>query len=120
MIDPKLEQLLNSRPSVIRNSLLIRLVRFTSRLVGGCLLFIGILFMINAFTHGTLMDMSKDESAWIGLGILGAISVCASIPLFLVTRLCRMLLDRNAFIWELEMWREDFRAKEKKAAKEKA
>ena len=113
MIDPKLEQLLNSRPSVIRNSLLIRLV-------GGCLLFIGILFMINAFTHGTLMDMSKDESAWIGLGILGAISVCASIPLFLVTRLCRMLLDRNAFIWELEMWREDFRAKEKKAAKEKA
>ena len=130
MIDPKLEQIIVNSPSVIRNSIGIRIVKLLAWLLSVALLIIGFSFLLNSFLEHQFMDwlmvdevfqiddLEKAQSIRL-MRVLGVVFILISGMLFFMVKLSKMVLKRNKFAFDIAMWREDKMAEMKKAEAEK-
>lgn len=106
-MDQKLIELLDKRPSALRNSGVIVLVLIASWLIGFSLLIIGISFLIHNLSYYKLLkqfNIIKDFEP-TAMNIIGISTVIVGVLLLFVVRLCKMLIRRNMFLLELDEWR---------------
>ena len=106
-MDQKLIELLDKRPSAIRNTLVIGVVRMLAGLIGFILLVVGISFLIHNLTYCELLaqfEIIKDFEP-TAMNIIGISAVIVGVLLLFVVRLCKMLIRRNLFLMELDEWR---------------
>lgn len=114
-MDPKLIELIDSRPSAIRNIFFIGMVRFLAWLLGVSLLTVGISFLIHNLVYDELLaqfEIIKDFEP-TAMNIIGISAVIVGVLLLFVVRLCKMLIRRNLFLLELDVWRYEWEKREK-------
>lgn len=123
-MDAKLEYLLTHSPSIIRNSIVIRLVRTLAWILGVTLFVGGWGLIISGMISGTLMEalmpgqmtegVQVTQEEWDGMSIvLGLAGVFLGSMFLFMTKLSGMVLKRNAFIFELYGWWADYEKVEK-------
>lgn len=129
-MDAKLTYLLTHSPSVIRNSIVIRLVQTLAWILGVTLFVGGWGLIISGMISGTLMEalmpghmmegVQFTQEEWDGMSIvLGLAGVFLGSMFLFMTQLSGMVLKRNAFIFDLYGWWADYEKerKEKEQAK---
>ncbi len=109
-MDSKLLELIDNRPSAIRNSFLITIVRILSWFTGLFLFIVGVSILIHNFVYdGFLAHLNiLAELETSTTSIIGIESIILSTLFFFVVRLCKMLIKRNLFLIELDLWRYDW------------
>lgn len=114
------EEMINNGPSVVRNSVMITLVRVLSWITGMILLAGGVGLIISGVISGTMMEWLMPEkivrqselfqAEWNAISIvMGIAATFLGLLLLLMTRLAIMVLRRNGFILSLQVWWEDYR-----------
>lgn len=127
-MDQQLKQLIENSPSVIRNSIGIRLVKLVAGLSGSLLFLSGFALLISGLVSGTLMETimpeefvvkAKDtQMVWNTVSvILGLTGVIIGLMLLFMVTLSKMVLTRNAFIFNLFGWWVDYEKQQKAQAK---
>lgn len=119
IMDQKLIELLDKRPSAIRNTLVIGVVRILAGLIGFILLVVGISFLIHNLTYCELLaqfEIIKDFEP-TAMNIIGISAVIVGVLLLFVVRLCKMLIRRNMFLLELDEWRYEWEKENKNQEK---
>jgi hypothetical protein len=113
-MNQKLIELLDKRPSVIRNSFVIGLVQLLSWIIGTSLFIVGISILIHNFVYDELLarfDIVKELDNTL-MNSIGISSLVVGLLLFAIIRLCKMLIKRNLFLLELDEWRYEWEEKE--------
>jgi hypothetical protein len=109
-MDPKLIELLDNRPSALRNSFVIGVVRILAWLIGAFLFIVGLSILIHNFVYdGFLAQFDIIEKLdTTTTSIIGITSLAVAVLFFVVVRLCKMLIRRNLFLLELDEWRSEW------------
>jgi hypothetical protein len=113
-MDSKLIEILENRPSVIRNTVVITMVRMLSWILGFSLIVVGISILIHNFVYEKLLarfDFLEDIDTAI-MTVIGISLIIVGALLFFVIRLCKMLIRRNLFLLELDEWRYEWEERE--------
>lgn len=113
-MDQTLIEIIDNRPSAIRNSFVIILVRLLSWIIGTSLFIIGLSILIHNFVYDGFLDqfnIVKNLDTTI-MNVIGISAFVVGLLLFVVVRLCKMLIRRNLFLLELDVWRYDWEKKE--------
>ena len=106
-MDSTLLELLDKRPSAIGNSFVIILVQLLSWLIGISLFIVGLSILIHNFVYDGFLvrfDIMKELDTSF-TNIIGISALVVGLLLFAVIRLCKMLIKRNLFLLELDVWR---------------
>lgn len=113
----KLDLLFDNSPSVLRNSMLILIIRIAGWLLALTFLFFGFSLLLSENTDNllTMFGAEKSENASHHQlsKSLGILFISISLILFVLVRLCKMIAKRNMFILCLYSWYEDIKKIEK-------
>lgn len=113
-MDQKLIELLDNRPSAIRNTLVIGVVRILAWLIGIALFIVGLSILTQNFVYKQFLTQFINENVDnTTTNIIGIFLIILAVLLFFVVRLCKMLIKRNLFLLELDEWRYEWERKEK-------
>lgn len=117
-MDQRLTEILDNRPSAIRNTIVIKIIHILAGLVGFCLFIVGLSIVTSTFLNSNFFSQfvqfkDSGDSGDLTMYIIGFIALVVGLILFVVVRLCKMLIKRNMFLLELDEWRYDWEEREK-------
>jgi len=117
-MDLKLIEILDNRPSAIRNMFVIGVVRILAWLIGTTLFIFGLSILTHNFVYEKFLvqfiNVNVDNTTTDTIGIF---LIILAVLLFFVVRLCKMLIKRNLFLIDLDLWRYEWEKREKELKK---
>jgi hypothetical protein len=128
-MDEKLKKIIDNSPSVIRNSIGIRIVKLIAWVFGSLLFFVGFALLVSGLVSGVLIknimpdvfviELQDNQAVWNTFSmLLGLTGIILGVMMLFTVKLSKMVLVRNAFIFDLFGWQLDYEKKEKARAKE--
>lgn len=106
MKDVKLEQIMEQRPSAIRNTLSISLLRIIAWILstGFFIVTIVFVFKLKFVLRAVGIDTEANGESY---RMVGVISFVISVVFGIIVRLCKMITKRNLFILDILNWYDD-------------